>query len=89
MGITMNPVGNYVPNKITNTNRQAKVKQNASAEINRKDIETKQEAILPEEKDFFSKLYPKNKSEIMDYHFYEKNGRLSGVKLGSLIDKRG
>ena len=96
MGIGMNAIGNYSPNNIANTSRQAKVKQTAAggAEVNAsqssgKIQQAKQDSLLPEEKDFFAKLYPQNKAEVADYHFYERSGKLSGVKLGSLIDRRG
>ncbi len=41
------------------------------------------------EKRFFAGMYPENKSEIMEYHFYSKTGKMSGVHLGSKIDRRG
>ncbi|MFA4924066.1 MAG: hypothetical protein WC557_07735 [Ignavibacteriaceae bacterium] len=41
------------------------------------------------EKEFFAALYPQEQSQIMDYHFYQKNGQMSGVKIGSMFDKRG
>jgi len=89
MGIGMNTIGNYSPHNISNTNRQPNVKQAAAKEVNKKDLVSYQEPILAEEKDFFTKLYPQNTTEITDYHFYQRNGKLSGVKLGSLIDRRG
>ncbi len=45
--------------------------------------------ISEEEKTFFANLYPLNKNEIMDYHYYQKSGKPSGIALGSLFDKRG
>ncbi len=47
------------------------------------------EAVSKEEKIFFVKMYPQNKTEIMDYHFYQRTGKMSGVGLGSMFDKRG
>jgi len=41
------------------------------------------------EKRFFAGMYPENKNEIMEYHFYGKTGKITGVYLGSKIDKRG
>ena len=89
MRIGLNPVGNYSPSNISNTVKQAKASHVEKNAASKKVDLAKQDNLLPEEKDFFTKLYPQNKSEIADYHFYEKSGKLSGVKLGSLIDRRG
>ena len=96
MGIGMNAIGNYSPHSIANTGKQTKVKQtagkkpqvNASQSSGNAAVSQK-ESLQQEEKDFFAKLYPQNKTEVADYHFYERSGKLSGVKLGSLIDRRG
>ena len=83
MKINANAVGNYSPynTKVNNV----KPKQNI-AETN----ETKKaDLISNEEKKFFTKIYPENKSEIMDYHYYKPSGRMSGVSVGSLFDRRG
>ncbi|MGE5679442.1 MAG: hypothetical protein ACM34K_01045 [Bacillota bacterium] len=47
------------------------------------------EGISNDEKNFFINLYPENKGEIVDYHFYQKTGKMSGVAVGSLFDRRG
>lgn len=58
-------------------------------------IETKSAAvnaaenINSDEKEFFVNLYPQNQNEITDYHFYQKSGKMSGVSVGSLFDRRG
>jgi hypothetical protein len=49
----------------------------------------KQENISDEEKSFFAKMYPLNQNEIMDYHYYQRTGKPSGLVLGSLFDKKG
>lgn len=49
----------------------------------------KAEEITKEEKNFFAQLYPEKKNEIVDYHYYQKSGQMSGVTVGSLFDKRG
>ena len=92
----MNAIGNYSPHGILNTGKQAKVKQPAAQKPDSKTPaaiakaqQAKQGSLQQEEKDFFAKLYPQNKAEVADYHFYERSGKLSGVKLGSLIDRRG
>jgi len=89
MKIDMNPVGNYSPINVRNVKNQTKINETVPRESTNKTAQVKQAALSPEEKTFFANLYPKNKSEIVDYHFYEKNGKLSGVKVGSLIDRRG
>ena len=83
MKINANAIGNYSPYNIKVNN--VKPKQNIS-ETN----ETKKtDLISNEEKKFFTKIYPENKSEIMDYHYYKPSGRMSGVSVGSLFDRRG
>ncbi len=46
------------------------------------------ENVTKEEKDFFVGLYPEQKQEIADYHFYQRTGKMSGVSVGSLLDRR-
>lgn len=88
MRIDMNSVGNYTPASVKNIERKPNpIEVNSSSQA--KNISSSKENLSTEEKDFFAKLYPQNKSDIVDYHFYERSGKLSGVKLGSLIDKRG
>ncbi len=95
MGIGINAVGNYSPHSIANPVKNAKVKQSSAGNTaavtpnTDKKAATMQDSLMPEEKDFFAKLYPDNKADVADYHFYERSGKLSGVKLGSLIDRRG
>jgi len=45
--------------------------------------------VTNEEKNFFTKLYPDEKEQIDNYHFYNKEGDKNGVSLGSLFDRRG
>ncbi len=49
----------------------------------------KSEELSPEEKNFFINKYPEKKNDISDYHFYEKSGKMSGVNVGQLLDRRG
>mgnify|MGYP005847002437 CR=1 FL=1 len=79
MRIGNNPVGNYSPIRQNNSVNAVKAKQTSSSS----------EIINSKEKEFFSKLYPTDKSKIMQHHFYMKNGNMSGVMVGSLIDRRG
>ena len=80
MKITTNSFGNYKPvtNQITRIPKPAELK---------KDHEIVK--ITKEEKSFFKDLYPNEKEKIDNYHFYNQNGNMNGVSLGSLFDKRG
>jgi hypothetical protein len=89
MRIDMNPIGNYSPISVRNVNNNTKTNAVTPKETTQKAVQAKQGTLTPEEKTFFANLYPENKSEVVDYHFYEKSGKLSGVKIGSLIDRRG
>ncbi|MFH1194277.1 MAG: hypothetical protein V1720_01115 [bacterium] len=81
MKITNNVAGNYNPYAIKNT-----VPKDAVP----KQIVTKAaENISTEEKNFFARLYPEKKSEIIDYHFYQRSGEMKGVSIGSTFDRRG
>ena len=78
--MNINSVGNYSPytiNKVNQTQKPQQIKQ------------TENNVISKDEKQFFANMYPDNKTEIVDYHFYQKSGSMSGVTVGSLIDKRG
>lgn len=79
MKITTNSIGNY--NQIyTKTNL---VISNEQVQ------KTKTDNISSEEKNFFAKLYPVQKDEILGYQFYNSKGKISGVHVGSLFDRRG
>ncbi|MBU1097670.1 MAG: hypothetical protein CVV23_15355 [Ignavibacteriae bacterium HGW-Ignavibacteriae-2] len=79
MKIGTNPVGNYKP----------VYRKPETTQVNTtKPVETKP-VINDKEKLFFSDKYPQNKEQIMNHHFYMKNGNMSGVTIGSLFDKRG
>lgn len=41
------------------------------------------------EKRFFAKIFPDSQEDIMNYHFYEKSGKMNGIKIGSNYDRRG
>ncbi len=82
MKISTNYAGNYNPYKINNSKTQITKTDKV------KDIKHVTE-INQSEKAFFKSVYPNNEAEINNYHFYEPSGKLSGVSLGSLFDKRG
>lgn len=83
MKITPNTVGNYSPYNMKINTVQPKVNTEQISESKNT------EPISKEEKTFFTKMYPENKEEIIDYHFYRNTGKMSGVAVGSLFDKRG
>jgi len=89
MKISANAIGNYSPIYSAKTAQVQKPAENISQVISRQQIKTGNTELTSGEKEFFAALYPKEKSQIMDYHFYQKNGQMSGVKIGSMFDKRG
>ncbi len=78
MKVTTNLVGNYSP---------AYFKQ----PVNRKETvqNTSTEKISSEEKKFFANLYPAQAEEVMGYQLYNAKGKVSGMHVGSLFDRRG
>jgi hypothetical protein len=89
MKISMNNIGNYTPSMKTSTDISQKFNIDTNNDLKTKSTETVNSTVTPEEKDYFMDLYPENKNEISDYHFYQRSGKMSGVKIGSLIDRRG
>jgi hypothetical protein len=79
MKISTNSFGNYKP--------IVAQKNNVSQFESKKAVETLK--VSNEEKKFFTNLYPENKDQIINYHFYNKEGDKNGVSLGSLFDRRG
>ncbi len=80
MKISTNNIGNYSINSHAVTAQKA---------VQKKTVEKKNEDLSTEEKRFFIDRYPQKKTEIIDYHFYQKSGTMSGVKVGQLFDKKG
>ena len=81
MKISTNNIGNYSINHI-----QKAVQQKAAQQ---KNIHKAKTDLSADEKSFFIDRYPQKKDEIIDYHFYQKGGSMSGVKVGHLFDKKG
>jgi hypothetical protein len=79
MKITTNSIGNY---------NQIYTKPNL-VKSNEQIQKTNTSNISSEEKNFFAKLYPTQKDEILGYQFYNSKGKISGVHVGSLFDRRG
>ncbi|MDA3860400.1 MAG: hypothetical protein PF445_04160 [Melioribacteraceae bacterium] len=85
MRINTNAVGNYFQQQtrnVSNVARQESVQKTTTKNLVEQPISGK-------EKEMFAKMYPLQKSEIMEYHYYQKNGVMSGVTVGSLLDRRG
>jgi len=76
MKISTNNIGNYsIQQLLRNVDKKSQLQD--GEELNER------------EKDFFINRYPQKKDEIVDYHFYQKSGKMSGVKIGHLFDKKG
>ncbi len=92
MAISINSIGNYNPytSRVGGTTAARKTAQVKPVEnevsVNKM---AKQNAISTKEKEFFAQLYPDNITAIMDYHYYQRSGTMSGVAVGSLFDRRG
>ncbi len=92
MGIGINSIGNYgmyanrvaAARKSTQINAAKNVSENSGVTKPRTDT-----VINSSEKEFFAELYPDKKEMIMDYHFYQRTGEMSGVAVGSIINRRG
>jgi hypothetical protein len=89
MRISTNNNGNYAPGYTHEVKAKPRAKSEFSLNAAGTDAPVKSEKINNEEKNFFINLYPDNKKEIADYHFYQKSGKMSGVAVGSLFDRRG
>ncbi|MEJ2614684.1 MAG: hypothetical protein P8Z35_06985 [Ignavibacteriaceae bacterium] len=81
MKISTNNIGNYSINHI----QKAAIQKTAQ----QKNINQTKTDLSADEKSFFIDRYPQKKDEIIDYHFYQKGGAMSGVKVGHLFDKKG
>ena len=81
MAVSMNSIGNYNAYGLSaGKNNKTELKNSVAAQSDN---------LNNEEKKFFADMYPSCKSEIMDYHYYEKSGRMNGISVGTNIDKRG
>lgn len=78
MKVSTNNIGNYSPAYF-------------KADLAKTDAlqKTKAESISVEEKKFFADLYPAKKDEVLGYQLYNSKGKVSGVHVGSLFDRRG
>jgi len=81
MKINQNIFGNYNIHRTAATNRPKKL-ENAQLQFSTDPINV-------DEKRFFTKMYPQKKEEIESHKFYQRNGKMTGVSVGSLFDMRG
>lgn len=79
MAVSINSIGNY--SAYTNVTKTKTETTSSSAE--------KPQKISNEEKKFFAKMYPTKQTEIMEYYYYEKSGKMNGIAVGTKIDRRG
>uniref|UniRef100_A0A7V2ZI17 Uncharacterized protein n=1 Tax=Ignavibacterium album TaxID=591197 RepID=A0A7V2ZI17_9BACT len=75
---------NSNPNFINTVSVNSRINRTYSQSVKSSD-----EVLSEKEKNFFAQMYPDKSSEIMDYSFYGKSGKLNNVKLGSHFDRRG
>jgi len=81
MAVSMNSIGNYSAYNL-NTSRAGKSASKNNAALNPENINS-------EEKKFFAEMYPAKQSEIMEYYYYERSGRMNGIAVGTNLDRRG
>ena len=81
MKIHTNISGNYNIHRTNITNK--------TRNIDKAEVQFSSEPINADEKQFFSKMYPNKKEEITTHQFYKRDGKKTGVTLGSFIDMRG
>ncbi|MBU1101690.1 MAG: hypothetical protein KKA84_14920 [Bacteroidetes bacterium] len=86
MRITTNSIGNYTPNIQKPAVTKSAVPKSETLKTDTANLSA---VINKEEKMFFAEMYPQQKNDVMDYHFYKKSGSMSGVSVGSLLDRRG
>lgn len=92
MKISNNFAGNYNPfsyNNVNKTQHTPKAQQSQQVQQAQKAPEDDKKLVTNDEKSFFAKMYPDKSSEIQGYHFYGRNGQMSGLTVGSRFDRRG
>lgn len=75
---------NLTQNFINNVTVNSKINRTYS-----QSVKSSVEVLNEKEKQFFAQMYPDKSSEIMEYSFYGKSGKVNNVKLGSHFDRRG
>ncbi len=92
MGIGINAIGNYgmFSSRINPTRKVAQtIKTQQTSSLGKTQSNSAASVITEKEKEFFVNRYPNQKEMIMNYHFYQRNGEVSGVAVGSIINRRG
>ncbi len=92
MGIGINAIGNYgmFSSRINPTRKVAQtIKTQQTSSLGKTQSNNAASVITEKEKEFFVNRYPTQKEMIMNYHFYQRNGEVSGVAVGSIINRRG
>jgi len=79
MAVSMNLIGNYSAYGLNNAK---------SNKTNIKNAVAQSESINPDEKKFFAEMYPAKQNEIMEYYYYERSGKMSGISVRTNIGRR-
>ncbi|MFN3694186.1 MAG: hypothetical protein ACK4UV_04180 [Ignavibacterium sp.] len=80
MKIGQNSNQNFINNITVNSRINRAYSQN---------VKSSEEVLNEKEKQFFAQMFPDKSSEIMEYSFYGKSGKLNNIKIGSHFDRRG
>ncbi len=92
MGIGINAIGNYgmYSSRVNPTRKVTQtIKTQQTSQVSKTQSSDSASVITEKEKEFFVNRYPSQKEMIMNYHFYQRNGEVSGVAVGSIINRRG
>ncbi|MDP2365508.1 MAG: hypothetical protein Q8M94_17285 [Ignavibacteria bacterium] len=81
MAVSMNSIGNYTAYGLNSERSNKSNVKNA--------LLLQGESINTDEKKFFAEMYPAKQTEIMEYYYYEKSGRMNGISVGTNIDRKG
>ncbi len=75
---------NVNQNFISNISNNSRINRTYS-----QNVKSSEEVLNEKEKQFFAQMFPDKSSEIMEYSFYGKSGKLNNIKIGSHFDRRG
>jgi hypothetical protein len=81
MAVSMNSIGNYSAYGLNSAGSSKSNIKNAA--------QPKNESLNNDEKKFFAEMYPAKQTEIMEYYYYERSGKMNGISVGTNIDRRG
>lgn len=77
MKISTNAVDNYILQSVNHIKQAANYKSQSTGSLS------------DDEKKFFVKAYPDKKAEVTEYHYYNRNKKLTDILPGSIIDRKG